>query len=59
MRQTLLSAAGRRTAYPLMLALLLLICCSPVLAQGGEAELKLPDLSQAVFLNGVTGPTLL
>ena len=58
MRLTLLSAAGRRAAYPLMLALLVLIYCSPVLAQG-EAELKLPDLSQVVFMGTVTGPTLL
>ncbi|MSV36040.1 MAG: sodium-translocating pyrophosphatase [Bryobacterales bacterium] len=41
-----------------MLALLVLIYCSPVLAQG-EAELKLPDLSQVVFMGTVTGPTLL
>ena len=25
--------------------------------QGGEAELRLPDLGQAVFMNGVSGPT--
>ena len=42
-----------------MLAVLALAGSSPLLAQGGEAELRLPDLSQAVFLNGVSGPTLL
>ena len=59
MRLTLLSAASKRIAYPFMLVLLVLLSCSPVLAQGGEAELKLPDLSQAVFMGTITGPTLL
>ena len=48
-----------RFGFTVLLVMLVLGCCSPLLAQGGEAELKLPDLSQAVFLGGVTGPTLL
>src|SRR5512133_914987 len=43
-------------------ALLILIAlCSPLLAQeaGGEANLKLPDLSSATFLGGINGHTLL
>jgi K(+)-stimulated pyrophosphate-energized sodium pump len=59
MRLTSLSAVGRRAVSLLILALLGLAGASPLLAQGGEAELRLPDLGQAVFLNGVTGPTLL
>ena len=59
MLSTLLSATGKRSFSLWMLVMLVLGCCSPLLAQGGEAELKLPDLSQAVFLGGVTGPTLL
>src|SRR5712691_381867 len=59
MRLTPLSAVGRRAAFLLILAVLALAGASPLLAQGGEAELRLPDLGQAVFLNGVTGPTLL
>ena len=59
MRLTSLSAVGRRAAFLLILALLALAGSSPLLAQGGEAELRLPDLGQAVFLNGVSGPTLL
>ncbi len=59
MRLTSLSAVGRRAASLLILALLALAGSSPLLAQGGEADLRLPDLGQAVFLNGVTGPTLL
>ncbi len=43
----------------LLLALITVCGSSPLLAQGGEADLKLPDLSQAVFLGGVSGPTLL
>src|SRR5580700_4062919 len=31
----------------------------PLFAQGGEAALKLPDLHQALFLGGISGPTLL
>jgi K(+)-stimulated pyrophosphate-energized sodium pump len=59
MRLTSLSAVGRRAASLLILALLALAGSSPLLAQGGEADLRLPDLGQAVFLNGVSGPTLL
>ena len=59
MRLTSLSAVGRRAASLLILALLVLAGSSPLLAQGGEADLRLPDLGQAVFLNGVSGPTLL
>src|SRR5665213_2880843 len=59
MRLTSLSAVGVRAASLLILALLALAGSSPLLAQGGEADLRLPDLSQAVFLNGVSGPTLL
>src|SRR6202162_4267237 len=59
MQLTSLSAVGRRVVSLLILALLALAGASPLLAQGGEADLRLPDLGQAVFLNGVTGPTLL
>jgi K(+)-stimulated pyrophosphate-energized sodium pump len=57
---TSLSAACRRV-FPLFLLMLLAVAGSaPLLAQGGEAELKLPDLGQAVFLGGsIAGPTLL
>ena len=41
-----------------LLALILVCSSSPLLAQG-EADLKLPDLSQAIFLGGIAGPTLL
>jgi K(+)-stimulated pyrophosphate-energized sodium pump len=58
MRLTLLSAVSRRISFLLMLALVALAGSSPLFAQG-EAELKLPDLSQAIFLNGIDGPTLL
>ena len=59
MRLTSLSAFGRRAASLLNLALFALAGASPLRAQGGEAELRLPDLGQAVFMNGVSGPTLL
>src|SRR6202171_1892670 len=59
MRLTPLSAARRRATFLLLLAAMALAGSSPLLAQGGEAELRLPDFSQAVFLNGVSGPTLL
>ncbi|MGD1097823.1 MAG: sodium-translocating pyrophosphatase, partial [Bryobacteraceae bacterium] len=55
-------SAVRRRAFPRFLLILLAIAASvPAFAQqGGEAELKLPDLTQATFLGGsVTGPTLL
>ena len=58
MQLTSLSAACRRACTLLLLALMALASSAPLMAQGGEAELKLPDLSQALFLNGsVTGPT--
>ena len=59
MRLTPLSAVGRRAAILFILALLALAGSSPLLAQGGEAELKLPDLGAATFLGGVSGPSLL
>ncbi|MEQ1886199.1 MAG: sodium-translocating pyrophosphatase [Bryobacteraceae bacterium] len=58
MQTTSLSRLTRRAWSLFVLALILAAGSSPVFAQG-EAELKLPDLSQAVFLNGITGPTLL
>ena len=51
-------AIGRRLFAPLALALSAL----PMMAQeqgGGEATLKLPDLSTATFLGGINGHTLL
>ena len=59
MRLTLLSAARRRAVYLLMLALVALAGSTPLFAQGGEAELKLPDLSTGTFLGSVSGPSLL
>jgi K(+)-stimulated pyrophosphate-energized sodium pump len=48
---------------PLLLAVVVMMCVSsPAFAQqraGGEAELVLPDLSQANFLGGTNGRTLL
>jgi K(+)-stimulated pyrophosphate-energized sodium pump len=58
MRLTMLSALRRR-AYFLLLALVALASSTPLFAQGGEASLKLPDLSTATFVGGVGGPTLL
>jgi K(+)-stimulated pyrophosphate-energized sodium pump len=61
MSLTPLSAAMRR-AFPFLLLILLAVTGStPVFAQsGGEAELKLPDLHQALFLGGsISGPSLL
>jgi K(+)-stimulated pyrophosphate-energized sodium pump len=58
MRLTLLSAL-RKCAYFLPLALVALAGSTPLFAQGGEAGLKLPDLSTATFVGGVSGPTLL
>src|SRR5262249_19600459 len=46
----------------LLAAVLLSLAPAPVLAQthtGGEANLVLPDLSQAVFLGGINGRNLL
>src|SRR5258708_19653379 len=58
MLTTPLSRLTRRAWSLFVLALILAAGAAPVLAQG-EAELKLPDLGQAIFLNGITGPTLL
>jgi K(+)-stimulated pyrophosphate-energized sodium pump len=58
MLKTLLSSLTRRAWSVTALLLVIAASASPVFAQG-EAELKLPDLSQAVFLGGVSGPTLL
>ena len=58
MRLTLLSALRRRASC-LLLALVALAVSTPLFAQGGEAALKLPDLSTATFVGGVSGPTLL
>jgi K(+)-stimulated pyrophosphate-energized sodium pump len=53
---TSLSAFFRR-AFPVLLFLLALAGSAPLKAS--EAELKLPDLHQALFLGGIEGPTLL
>src|ERR1700722_1025604 len=54
---TSLSALFRR-AFPVLLFLLAVAAGSAPL-RASEAELKLPDLHQALFLNGIEGPTLL
>jgi len=54
---TSLSAFFRR-AIPVLLFLLALAAGSAPL-KASEAELKLPDLHQALFLGGIEGPTLL
>jgi len=59
MQTTPLSRLTRRAWSLFVLAFILAAGSSPVFAQGGEAELKLPDLGQAIFLGGITGPTLL
>ena len=55
-------AANRRRLFTLLFAILAITTAAPaVMAQtreGGEAALKLPDLSQVTFL-GVDGHTLL
>src|SRR5438552_2851684 len=46
----------------ILVFLTLLSLCVPMMAQeggGGEANLKLPDLSSATFLGGINGHTLL
>jgi K(+)-stimulated pyrophosphate-energized sodium pump len=58
MLTTPLSRLTRRAWSLFVLALVLAAGASPVFAQG-EADLKLPDLGQAVFLGGIAGPTLL
>ena len=57
MPKTSLSAVLSRARFLLLLAIFAVAGSMPLLAQG-EAELKLPDLHQAV-INGVSGPTLL
>jgi K(+)-stimulated pyrophosphate-energized sodium pump len=54
---TSLSAFFRR-AFPVLLTLLAIAAGSAPL-RASEAELKLPDLHQALFLGGISGPTLL
>ncbi len=54
---TVFSAGKKRAGLVLMLTMVVLACSSPLFAQG-EADLKLPDLNQAV-INGIAGPTLL
>ena len=58
MLTTPLSRLTRRAWSLFVLALVLAAGASPVFAQG-EADLKLPDLGQAVFLGGIAGPMLL
>ena len=52
------SSTARRRASVLLMLILALVGSAPLFAQG-EAELKLPDLNQAQFLNGTSGPALL
>src|SRR3984957_10539335 len=58
-----LRASNRRLRLPhlLLTIFFLLTGCSALFAQesGGEAGLKLPDLSQATFMGGTNGRTLL
>ncbi len=54
---TSLSAFVRR-AFPVLLFLFAVAAGSAPL-RASEAELKLPDLHQAIFLGGIEGPTLL
>jgi K(+)-stimulated pyrophosphate-energized sodium pump len=54
---TSLSAFVRRV-YPVLLTLLA-VAAGSVPLRASEAELKLPDLHQALFLGGISGPTLL
>ncbi len=57
---TSLSAFMRRASQTFLLLLLAAAGSTPMFAQGGEANLQLPDLHQAVFLGGsISGPTLL
>jgi K(+)-stimulated pyrophosphate-energized sodium pump len=55
---TLLSGLRRSAPIWFLLALILVGGSSPLFAQG-EADLRLPDLGQAVFVGGLAGPTLL
>src|SRR5712692_4604800 len=59
MIMTALSTLGRRVAPLIMLMLLAAAASAPLMA-AGEADLILPDLGSATFLNGsVSGPSLL
>src|SRR5258707_13594727 len=55
------SRSGRITKFGAAAAVLSLFTAASSLAQGagGEATLKLPDLSQVKFLGGIDGHTLL
>ncbi len=59
------TSLGRRIRTTSAFALTLLLCCASALAQpggesvGGEASLKLPDLSQVTFLGTINGHKLL
>jgi K(+)-stimulated pyrophosphate-energized sodium pump len=57
MSWTALSAVSRRVL--LFVALIVLASSAATPAFASEAELKVPDLSQAIFLGGITGPRLL
>ena len=57
MLSTSLSAFFRR-AFP-VLSTLIALAAGSVPLRASEAELKLPDLHQALFLGGISGPTLL
>jgi K(+)-stimulated pyrophosphate-energized sodium pump len=59
MNLTALSKLGRRAAPILLLFILLAGVGSSPLMAAGEAELKLPDLSVATFVGGISGPSLL
>jgi len=59
MRMTALSGVLKCACYLLILAIAVITGSSPLLAQGGEASLRLPDLHQGVFMGGIEGPTLL
>ncbi|HTS76596.1 MAG TPA: sodium-translocating pyrophosphatase [Bryobacteraceae bacterium] len=55
-----MACAALKRAFPVLVLVLLAAGGStPLFAQGGEAQLKLPDLHSALFLNGISGPTLL
>jgi K(+)-stimulated pyrophosphate-energized sodium pump len=54
-----LSARMRRLMPVLLLLLLVAASSAPLFAQGGEAELKVPDLHAAIFMGGISGPTIL
>jgi len=59
------TSVGRRIRSPFALLALLLMSCVAAVAQpggetvGGEASLKLPDLSDVTFVGGLDGHKLL